>query len=67
MARKINGGAEIVARMVKSARERRERALQLRNSGMTIQQVGDRMGISKQRAAELISRAKRENAEPNPA
>ena len=66
MAKPING-LETVARIVETARKRRVRALILRNSGLTIQQVGDRLGVSKQRAAELISRAKRENAEPNPA
>lgn len=66
---RTNGGAAFVARMIESARKRRIHALELRNSGLTIQQVGDRLGISKQRAAELIYRAKREaaNAQQNPA
>ena len=53
-------GIEIVARMIEKAKKRREKALQLRKSGLTVQEVGDRLGVSKQRASELISRAKRE-------
>jgi len=59
MARKLTG-MDIVQRSIAIARERRVRALALHLSGLTIQQVADKFGISRQRTALLISRARRE-------
>ena len=61
LSMKANSGAAMVERSIKWARIRRRRALALRDSGLTVQEVGDRLGVSKQRASELIARAKREN------
>jgi hypothetical protein len=59
---KPNGGIAFILRTIKQAQKRRQHALKLRNSGLTVQQVGDRLGVSKQRASELIYRAKREQS-----
>lgn len=60
MSKSTRSGADMIARLIDSAKKRRERALSLRESGLTVEQVGDRLGVSKQRASELISRARRE-------
>ena len=54
---KVKTGAEIMERAITDAKNRRKQALALRNTGKTVQQVADVMGISKQRASELIRRA----------
>ena len=53
-------GMERMMETIEAARKRRARALRLRESGMTIQEVGNSLGVTKQRAAELISRARLE-------
>lgn len=54
---------ELQQRVIDEARKRRERALELREAGKTVQQVGDILGVTKQRAAELIARARRDRAQ----
>lgn len=46
--------------VIKQAARRRKHALALRNKGMTVQQVADELGISKQKASQLLLRARRE-------
>ena len=59
MAQK-QSGLDIVARSIEAARKRRVRVLALHDSGLTIQQIADRYGVSRQRMALLLQRAKRE-------
>jgi hypothetical protein len=40
-----------------AAHKKRHQALALRESGMTVQEVGDAMGITKQRASQMIIEA----------
>jgi orotate phosphoribosyltransferase-like protein len=61
MVAKIKSGQAIVQDMIEAARARRRKALELRNSGLTVQQVGERLGVSKQKASELITRARKES------
>lgn len=46
--------------VIKEARARRKRALAMRAKGLTVQQVGDQLGVTKQRASEILRRAKLE-------
>jgi hypothetical protein len=63
MATKLqNSGQQMIDSMVEQAKKRREKALELSKAGHTMQEIGDKLGVSKQRAAELIYRARREAA-----
>lgn len=57
---KSSAGQQMMDRVILQAKKRRARALALQQSGLTVQQVGDRLGVTKQRASELLARAKRE-------
>jgi hypothetical protein len=54
------GGGVDYERWLKEARERRARALAMREAGKSVQEVGDALGVSKQRASELITQARRD-------
>ena len=45
-------------RFMAQADERRARALKLRNDGKTYDEIGAALGISKQRAFDMVQRAK---------
>jgi transcriptional regulator with XRE-family HTH domain len=49
-------GYKQVIRSLKRAKQRRETAKVLRARGWTLQRIGDRLGISKQRVAQMINR-----------
>lgn len=55
-------GKQIVERMMAEAKKRRARALALQKSGKTLQEIGDKMGISRQRAQILVAKARVEAA-----
>ena len=50
------------ARFFKEARLRRATASRLRNAGMTFQQIGDKFGVSRQRAQAMVKKAAEEAA-----
>lgn len=41
-------------------RQRRQKAFQMQREGMTLQQIGNHFGVSRQRAAKMISAAIKE-------
>lgn len=47
--------------VMREARKRRRKALRLLKQGKTQQEIADIFGVTKQRASEIIARAKREN------
>ena len=49
--------------VIQQARARRKRALAMRAKGLTVQQVGEQLGVTKQRAAEILRLAKLEAAQ----
>lgn len=49
--------AEEQIRIIREAAKRRKRALALREKGLTLEKVGERLGVSKVRAKQLIDRA----------
>lgn len=48
--------------MLAEAKARRARALEMHEGGKTVEEVGTAMGVTKQRASELIRRARAERA-----
>jgi orotate phosphoribosyltransferase-like protein len=42
---------------------RRARALAMRNSGLTFKEIGDKLGVSRGRAEQLVNRAIRDAAQ----
>ena len=42
---------------MRKAHDRRHQALALRDTGMTVQEVGDAIGVTKQRASKMIKEA----------
>lgn len=53
-------GMERVLRSIEKAKQRRQRALALRKAGKTVEQVGDALGVSKQRASQILAQARKE-------
>ena len=53
-------GRAMMDRLVKEARRRRAAALAMKDSGKTFQEVGDALGVSRQRAKALVDRARDE-------
>lgn len=53
-----SSGQAIVDRAIAQAKKRRARALKLQKAGLTMRQIGERLGVSKQRASEIVARAK---------
>ncbi len=58
---KVKTGKEIMQSVMDAAKQRRELALRLRNSGLTVREVAERLGITKQRASKLLQRAELES------
>ena len=46
--------------MLEDAKKRRAKFLAMSKTGLTVQEVADKMGVTKQRASELIARARRD-------
>ncbi len=47
-------------RFIAQAQDRRTKALKLRKAGSTFEQIGAELGISRQRAFDLVQREKRD-------
>jgi DNA-directed RNA polymerase sigma subunit (sigma70/sigma32) len=46
--------------VIREAQARRKRALRMRKKKMTLQQIGDEFGVTRQRACEIVKRAEQE-------
>lgn len=46
--------------VIREAKRRRARALAMRNAGKTLQEVGDALGVTRQRAKALVDKARTE-------
>ena len=60
MANGISAGTRMMERVIIEAKKRRAKALALYKGGLTVEEVGDRLKVSKQRASELIAKARKE-------
>lgn len=60
MANGTSAGTRMMERVVLEAKKRRAKALALYQGGLTVEEVGDRLKVSKQRASELIAKARKE-------
>ncbi len=47
-------------RAIKDAKRRRRRALAMKDAGKTFQEIGNRLGVTRQRAKFLIDKARKE-------
>ena len=59
-SRKLPSDIERAVRRIVEARARRARALSLRRAGLTLQKIGDELGVTRQRALQMVIQAQRE-------